>query len=288
MTTDSIAQPKTSRRRLISIALHAVLIVTSLLMIYPLLWMLSASLRPENEIFSSPSIWPSAMSMDSYIRGWNAMRISFGQFAWNSLVIALFCVVGNLAACSVTAFVFARLKFPGRGFWFAIMLGTLMLPYHVTLIPQYVLFLNLGWVNTNLPLIVPKFLASDAFFIFLMVQFFRNIPRELDEAAVMDGCNPWRIYWRVLMPLSMPVLATAAIFTFIWTWDDFFGPLIYLSNIRDYTVQLGLRSFIDSTGQSDWGGMFAMSVLTLVPVFFFFLFFQRFLIEGIATTGMKR
>jgi multiple sugar transport system permease protein len=135
---------------------------------------------------------------------------------------------------------------------------------------------------------VPKFLAADAFFIFLMVQFFRGIPKELDEAAMMDGCSPWRIYWKIIMPLSLPVLATAAIFTFIWTWDDFLGPLIYLSEMRQYTVQLGLRTFVDSTGQSDFGGMLAMSVLTLVPVFLFFLFFQRLLIEGIATTGMKR
>ena len=126
------------------------------------------------------------------------------------------------------------------------MLGTLMIPYHVTLIPQYVLFLNLGWVDTILPLVVPKFLAVDAFFIFLMVQFFRGIPRELDEAAMMDGCSPWRIYWKIMLPLSTPVLATAAIFSFIWTWDDFFGPLIYLNDMQNFTVQLGLRSFVDS------------------------------------------
>jgi multiple sugar transport system permease protein len=121
-----------------------------------------------------------------------------------------------------------------------------------------------------------------------MVQFFRGIPRELDEAAVMDGCSPFRIYWKIMLPLSSPVLATAAIFSFIWTWDDFFGPLIYLNDINTYTVQLGLRSFVDSTGSSDWTALFAMSNLSLIPVFLFFLFFQRLLIEGIATTGMKR
>jgi multiple sugar transport system permease protein len=168
------------------------------------------------------------------------------------------------------------------------MLGTLMMPQHAVLIPQYVLFLNLGWVNTILPLVVPKFLAMDAFFIFLMVQFFRGIPRELDEAAIMDGCGPWRIYFKVILPLSMPVLATAAIFSFIWTWDDFFAPLIYLNDAQSYTVQLGLRTFVDSSGQSDWSALFAMSTLAVLPVFVLFLFFQRLLIEGIATTGMKR
>ncbi|MBZ9938820.1 carbohydrate ABC transporter permease [Mesorhizobium sp. BR1-1-16] len=257
-------------------------------MLYPLLWMLSASFRPENEIFTATSLWPSSWSLASYFRGWTGLRIGFDTFFLNSLIIAVLAIIGNLATCSLAAFAFARLEFRGRRFWFAMMLGTLMLPYQVTLIPQYVLFHQLGWVNTFLPLVVPKFLAADSFFIFLMVQFFRNLPKELDEAAMMDGCSPWRIYWKILLPLSMPVLATAAIFTFIWTWDDFFGPLIYLSDIRTYTVQLALRTFVDSSAESDWGGLFAMSTLTLVPVFLFFLIFQRLLIEGIATTGMKR
>jgi multiple sugar transport system permease protein len=275
-------------RRVGSIAAHVVLITASIVMLYPLLWMLSASFRPENEIFTSNSLWPSAFSLDAYFRGWHGLRIGFDTFFLNSLIISVLSIIGNLATCSLAAFAFARLEFKGRNFWFAMMLGTLMLPYQVTLIPQYVLFHNLHWINTILPLVVPKYLAADAFFIFLMVQFFRGIPKELDEAAQMDGCSPWRIYWRVLLPLSMPVLATAAIFTFIWTWDDFFGPLIYLSDIRSYTVQLGLRTFVDSSAESDWGGLFAMSILTLVPVFVFFLFFQKLLIEGIATTGMKR
>lgn len=277
------------RKPWVSVLLHVLLIGASIVMLYPLLWMLSASFRPSQEIFNSTSLIPSQISLEAYPRGWFGLRVDFGTFFWNSLVISVLSVIGNVVACSLAAFAFARLQFRGRNFWFAIMLGTLMLPYHVTLIPQYVLFLNLGWVNTILPLVVPKFLAADAFFIFLMVQFFRGIPKELDEAAMMDGCSPWRIYWKIMLPLSMPVLATAAIFTFLWTWDDFFGPLIYLNDMRTYTVQLGLRSFIDSQGgQSDWAGLFAMSILSLVPVFFFFLFFQRLLIEGIATTGMKR
>ncbi len=276
------------RKRLFSILAHVLLIGASILMLYPLLWMLSASFKPESEIFSSQSLWPSEWSLDGYVRGWNGLRVGFDVFFRNSFLISILCVIGNVAACSLAAYAFARLEFKGRRFWFAMMLMTLMLPYHVTLIPQYVLFLNLGWVNTILPLVVPKFLAVDAFFIFLMVQFFRGIPRELDEAAQMDGCSPWRIYWKIMLPLSTPVLATAAIFTFIWTWDDFFGPLIYLNDMRQYTVMLGLRTFVDSTAESNWGGLFAMSVLSLLPIFLFFLFFQRLLIEGIATTGMKR
>mgnify|MGYP003875622833 FL=1 len=276
------------RKRLTSIAIHVALISASILMLYPLLWLLSASVRPENEIFGSASIIPSAFSLDAYVRGWNGLRTGFGTFYLNSFIISGLSVIGNVAACSMAAFAFARLEFRFKSFWFAMMLMTLMLPYQVTLIPQYVLFRQLGWVNTFLPLVVPKFLAADGFFIFLMVQFFRGLPRELDEAAQMDGCSPWRIYWKIILPLSTPVLATAAIFTFIWTWDDFFGPLIYLSEMKSYTVMLGLRTFTDSTGESDYGGLFAMSALSLVPIFLFFLFFQRLLIEGIATTGMKR
>jgi len=280
--------PAPGRKRMTSVLIHVALLGASVLMLYPLLWLLAASFRPENEIFTSASIWPSAWSIDAYIRGWNGLRTSFATFYVNSFIISGLSVAGNVIACSMAAFAFARLNFRFKNFWFAMMLMTLMLPYQVTLIPQYVLFRQLGWVNTFLPLVVPKFLAADGFFIFLMVQFFRGLPRELDEAAQMDGCSPWRIYWKIILPLSMPVLATAAIFTFIWTWDDFFGPLIYLSEMKSYTVMLGLRTFTDSTGESDYGGLFAMSVLSLVPIFLFFLFFQRLLIEGIATTGMKR
>lgn len=272
-----------------SALIHAALIGASFVMLYPLLWMLAGSVRPADDIFGGQtSLIPSQVSIRAYQTGWSGLQVSFGTFFLNSLAISVLATIGNVMAASLTAYAFARLQFFGRNFWFALMLGTLMLPYHVTLIPQYVLFLSMGWVNTWLPLVVPKFLAVDAFFIFLMVQFFRGLPRELDEAAMMDGCSAWRIYWKIVLPLSTPVLATAAIFSFIWTWEDFFGPLIYLSDIHTYTVQLGLRSLVDASGTSDWGALFAMSVLSLIPIFLVFLFFQRLLIEGIATTGMKR
>jgi multiple sugar transport system permease protein len=267
---------------------HGLLLLAALGMLYPLLWMIASSFKPEELIFSELGLWPSEIALGNYTEGWTALRVSFTTFYWNSLVIAVLSVIGNLTACSLTAFAFARLEFRFKWAWFALMLGTLMLPYHVTLVPQYVLFLKIGWVNSNLPLVVPKFLAVDAFFIFLMVQFFRGIPRELDEAARMDGCGPWRIYWRIMLPLSTPVLATAAIFSFIWTWDDFLGPLIYLNDIADYTVPLGLRAFVDSSGLSAWGQLFAMSSLSLLPVFVFFVFFQRLIIRGVATSAMKR
>jgi multiple sugar transport system permease protein len=266
---------------------HAVLCAASLVMLYPLLWMLASSFRSNTEIFTSNSLLPSHIDFSAYVRGWDGLQVSFGHFFLNSFVIAVLSVAGNVLSCSLTAYAVTRLRFRGRNLCFAMMLGTMMIPYQVTLIPQYILFLNIGWVNTILPLVVPKFLAADAFFIFLLTQFFRGLPRELDEAAVMDGGSAWRIYWSIILPLSLPALGTAAIFTFIFTWDDFFGPLVYLTDIQNFTVQLGLRGFLDSGGTSDWGAMFAMSVLTLVPVLGFFLFFQRTLIQGIATTGLK-
>jgi len=268
--------------------IYAALVAVSFVMLYPLLWMIASSFKPDDEIFTSTSLLPHAFSADAYRRGWNGLSVGFGQMFFNSLVVCILVVIGNLISCSMAAYAFTRLRFKGRGFWFALMLGTLMMPQHAVLIPQYVLFLKLGWVNTIMPLVVPKFLAIDAFFVFLMVQFFRGIPRELDEAAVMDGCGPLRIFLKVILPLSTPVLATAAVFSFIWTWDDFFAPLIYLNDIEKYTAQLGLRTFVDATAQSDWSALFAMSTLTVLPVFILFVLFQRLLIEGIATTGMKR
>ncbi len=181
----------------------------------------------------------------------------------------------------------SRLDFAGKKLWFALMMATLMLPYHVTLVPQYVLFLHLGWIDTYLPLVVPKFLACDAFFIFLLVQFFRRLPRELDEAAMIDGCGPLYIYWKIMLPLSTAALATVGIFSFIWTWDDFFAPLIYLNSLETYTVPVALSTFVDQTGEAAWGALFAMSTLAVLPIFFLFLFFQRFLIQGIAWTGLR-
>ena len=269
------------------VLLHAFLALVCLAMLYPLLWMLRGSLVPEDEIFSSPSILPTGGNVANYVEGWGANPPGFGRFLVNSVVVSAGAVIGNLVACTLAAYAFARLDFPLRKVWFALMLGTVMLPAHATLIPQYSIFTALGWVDTYLPLIVPKFLATDAFFIFLLVQFLRSIPRELDEAAEIDGCGHWRIFSRVILPLLGPALATTAIFTFIWTYEDFLGPLIYLGDIDGYTVPLGLRLFMNSMGESSYGQLFAMSVLSLLPVFAIFMFFQRRLIDGIATTGLK-
>ena len=263
------------------------LIACSLIMIYPLIWMLSASLKPDNEIFGELNLIPSTVQWDNYPEGWNGLVVSFSTFFLNSTFVTVLAVIGNVMSCSFAAYAFARLEFTGRTVFFALMMMTLMIPYHVVLIPQYLLFLKAGWVNTYLPLIVPRFLAGDAFFVFLMIQFFRQLPRDLDEAAMIDGCSPFKIYWAIILPLSMPALATAAIFTFIYTWEDFLGPLIYLNDIKDYTVPLALRMFLAQDSVSQYGQMFAVSVLSILPIIAFFVFFQKFIIRGIAMSGLK-
>jgi multiple sugar transport system permease protein len=266
---------------------HVGLGLLALVMLYPVLWMVVSSLRPNNEIFRQPGLVLNDLHVQNYTQGWNALALPFGHYMINSAIVVLGCIVGNLVSCSMAAYAFARLDFTGKRWWFAIMLGTIMLPIHVIIVPQYILFSQLGWINTFLPLIAPKLLATDAFFVFLMVQFIRGIPRELEEAARIDGCGHPRIFLQIVLPLMRPALATTAIFTFIWTWNDFFSQLIYLTDPNMYTVPVALRSFVDSTVSTSWGSMFAMSVLSLVPVFLAFVIGQRYLIRGIATTGGK-
>lgn len=269
------------------VLIHVVLAGSALVMLYPVIWMVVSSLRPGNEIFRDPGILVKDLQISNYRVGWHALTEPFTRYLLNSAVVVLGAILGNLVSCSMAAYAFARLEFSGKKFWFAIMLLSIMLPIHVVIVPQYILFSHLGWINTFLPLIVPKLLATDAFFVFLMVQFIRGIPRQLDEAARIDGCGKAGIFLRIILPLMVPALATTTIFTFIWTWNDFFSQLIYLTDPHMYTVPVALRGFVDSTSSSSWGSMFAMSVVSLVPVFLAFLLGQRFLIKGIATTGIK-
>ena len=285
MTT--LLQSPVRRRRGRRWLTHLALIAGTVVMVYPLLWMVGGSFKNETDIFSQLNPLPSSLDPRNYISGWTATDPTFTRFYLNSMMIALLAVAGNVIACTLTAYAFARLEFRGKKVFFAIMLGSIMLPAHALLIPQYVLFFNLGWVNTYLPLVVPKFLATDAFFIFLMVQFIRTIPRTLDEAAMIDGCGKVRIFSRIILPLTGPVLITTMIFTFIWTYNDFFAQLIYLSYPSSETVPVALRRFVDATGDSSYGQLLAMSVLSLVPTFIVFLLAQRRIVEGIATTGLK-
>lgn len=267
---------------------HLLIISFGLLMLYPVLWLLSSSFKPNQLIFSDTSLWPKQMTLVNYANGWKGLQgTTFARFFLNSAQISVLSVLGNIITCSFAAYAFSRLHFRLKKLWFSLMLVTIMLPYHVTLVPQYIIYNKFEWINTYLPLIVPKWLAHDSFFILLMVQFIRGIPKELDESATIDGCGYGQIYFRIIMPLLVPALITTAIFTFIWTWDDFFSQMIYLNNIKLFTVQLGIRSLFDPSGESDWGALLAMSVLSLVPIMTIFFTCQKYFLEGIATTGLK-
>ena len=266
---------------------HTVLLILLIAMIYPLVWMLGASFKPENQIFTTIDPLPLGFTVGNYINGWTQTGTSFSVYLANSIMVSAVVVLGNLISCSLAAYAFARLDFAGRKFWFALMLGTLMLPFQATLIPQYTIFYQLNWVNTFLPLVVPYFLAYDAFFIFLMVQFIRGIPRELDEAAALDGAGHVRVFCTIIVPLLRPALITTTVLTFIWTFNDFLRQLVYLSDNSRYTVPLGLNAFIDKASGSSYGGMLAMSVVTLVPTIAVFLIFQKRLVDGVANTGIK-
>ena len=268
---------------------HLFIIALGILMIYPIIWMIVSSFKPNNMIFSDPGLIPKTVTIENYISGWRGYAgTTFGRFFINSLLMCIVAVIGNLISCTMAAYAFSRLKFFGRTFWFTIMLATLMLPAHVTLVPQYIIFNTFGWVGTYLPILVPKFLATNAFFVFLLVQFMRSLPKEIEEAAIIDGCSKIGVFLRIIIPLATPALVTTALFTFLWTWDDFFNHLLYLTRPDTYTVSRALRTFVgDSGAVSNWGGALAMSTLSIIPAFILFFTLQKYFVQGISTTGLK-
>lgn len=286
--TSPAVRTANERRRIGSTAWHVGALLILVVVLYPVIWVLGASFKPSKDIIASldllPTrpVWANFSGLADGISG-----ISISSFFVNSLMYAVLAVVGVVISSSLTAYAFAKIRFAGRNLLFTLMIGTLLLPYHVLLIPQYVMFRKLELVDTLVPLVAGKFLATEAFFVFLMVQFMRGLPRELDEAAKLDGCGHLRTYWSIVLPLCRPALITSAIFTFINAWNDFMGPLIYLNTPSKYTVSLGLMMFRDQEGIANYGSMIAMSLVALVPVIAFFMAFQRYLIDGMATSGLK-
>jgi multiple sugar transport system permease protein len=292
MTTVS-APVKTARggrrkSRVSTVVWHVGVLAVLAIVLYPIVWVVAATFKPSSDIIGSLNLFPTEPTAANYERAVEGLAgISIGRFFWNSTLLAVLSVVGTVASSALAGYAFARLRFRGRGAMFALMISTLLLPFHVLIIPQYAVFQKLGLIDTYVPLLIGKFLAAEAFFVFLMVQFMRTIPHELDESAKMDGAGHWGIFWHIILPLARPALITTAIFTFIWSWNDFFGPLIYLSTPDKYPLPLALQLFVDEASGSDFGALMAMSMLALVPVILFFLFFQRFLVEGVSTSGLK-
>ncbi|WP_427050246.1 carbohydrate ABC transporter permease [Paenibacillus sp. TC-CSREp1] len=265
---------------------HFILIPFSLLMIYPVLWWIGASFKSTMEL-SSPSLWPTTWLWENYSNGWSfTSDFTFARFFANTLMMEFWNVLGGVVTAALVGYGFGRLNFRFRNFWFSVLLLTMMLPSQVTVVPQYILFNKLGLVDSYVPLILPHYFGGGAFFIFLIVQFIRGIPRELDEAAQIDGASVYGIFFRIIAPLIKPALVTVAIFTFLWSWDDFFSQLLYLNSVEKFTVGLGLRMFIDQF-EVQWGQLLAMSLLSVIPSAIVFFVAQKHFVEGIATTGIK-
>lgn len=275
------------RKVTLNVVYHVLVTAASIGMLYPLIWMISSSFKPNAEIFDTVGqLIPETFTLENYVNGWRGFAgLSFSVYFKNSLIIAGLSTIGAAFSAAVVAFGLARLHFPGRNFWFVTMIITMMLPSQVMMIPRFVLFNSIGWVGTYLPLVVPAFFGS-AFDIFLVMQFIRGIPRDMDEAATIDGCSWYGIFWRIMLPMIVPAVVTVGILTFIGAWGDFMGSLLYLNAPQTYTVAYALKLFSDSAG-TDFGATFAMSVLSLVPILIIFFFFQRQLVEGISIQGLK-
>jgi multiple sugar transport system permease protein len=268
---------------------YILITIFAFVMVYPLLWLIGSSFKTHQEIFSDmTSLIPKKFTIENYIEGWKGFGgITFATFFKNSFILSTGVTIGIVISSTMIAYGLSRIAFPGRNFWFTTIMLTLLLPGQVLIVPRYILFYKLGWVNSFKPLIIPAFFGGP-FFIFLMMQFIRGIPHEYDEAASIDGASKYQIFWYIILPGLKPALITSIIFAFYWTWDDFMGPLLYLNKPELYPVALALKAFADPTTITNWGAVFAMSVLSLVPIFIIFIFFQRYMETGIATTSVSK
>lgn len=275
----------TLARRVNAILVFLVLVFLAVVVIgIPVGWVFLTSLKNAQQLFAWPPIvFPEQLHWENYTNV--VAKIPFLRFAANTLFIAVMNIIGRVLSCSLVAFAFARLRFPGRDFLFMLLLSTMMIPHQVTLIPTFALFQKLGWVGTYLPLIVPSFFG-DAFFIFLMRQYIMTLPRDLDEAARIDGASTWDIFARIILPLCIPPIVLITVLTFLWKWNDFLNPLIYISNYDDYTIQLGLN-MLKGRFNIEWGMIMAGSLLAMSPCIIIYFLTQRYLIGGIANVGIK-
>ncbi len=268
---------------------HVIVTIFGLIMIYPLVWMIMSSFKDTNTIFTTAGqLIPEEFTLDNYINGWKGFAgVGFGTFFKNSLFISVVATVGTVFSSAIVAYGLARCRFRGKKILVVAMLLSMMLPAQVLMIPQYLWYQKLGWVNSYMPLIIPYCFAVQGFFTYLMMNFIQGIPRELDEAAKIDGCSYYGIFGRIIFPLMLPVLITSGIFSFMWRWDDFLSALLYINDSAKYPVSLALKLFSDPGSSSDYGAMFAMATLSVLPIMLIFIFLQKYIVEGISTSGLK-
>jgi oligogalacturonide transport system permease protein len=264
------------------------LLAVAVLMLYPLLWLVGASFKSNAQIFSEVGFWPDRFDFGAFAKGWKtSTEYTFATYFLNSFLITIPRIAVTVVSCVLVAYAFARFEFWGKKLLFAIMIGTMMLPLIVLRLPQYLMFKELGWLDTYLPLILPSAFATDTFFVFMLVQFLRGIPRDMEEAAVIDGCNALQLLWHIIVPLLKPAIISVIVFQFIWTMNDFMGPLIYLASVEKYPVSLALKMSIGATEEVEWANVIAISVVALIPSVVVFFMAQRYFIEGASSSGIK-
>jgi len=267
---------------------YSVLIALGFLMLYPLLWMIAGALKPNHEIFSGIGLIPQAPTVEGVAKGWKtSTEYTFSTYFSNTFRIVVPKVILTVISSVLVAFGFARFHLPGRRLLFGLLIATVLLPKSVLLIPQYLMFRELGWLDTFLPLYVPSAFATEGFFVFLVVQFMRSFPPEMEEAAVIDGCNSLQVLWHIVVPVIMPAIISVALFQFMWSMNDFLGPLLYLSSVGNYPISLALKISIDVTEATAWNEVLAMSTLALLPSVLVFFFAQRYFIEGVTLGSVK-
>ncbi|MBP6899349.1 MAG: carbohydrate ABC transporter permease [Burkholderiaceae bacterium] len=280
---------RTRRKEQLQLALrYLVLGAVSVLMLYPIVWLVGASFKSNAEIFGSAGFWPSTWNFESYVKGWKtSTEFTFATYFLNSFLIAVPRIVVTVISCVLVAYAFARFEFWGKKWLFGIMVATMMLPHVILRIPQYLMFREFGWLDSYLPIIVPSAFATDTFFVFMLVQFLRGIPRDMEEAAVIDGCNALQLLWHIVVPMLKPAIVSVVVFQFIWTMNDFMSPLIYLSTVEKYPVSLALKMSIGATEEVEWSSAIAISVVALIPSVAVFFAAQRHFIESATSSGIK-
>lgn len=270
---------------------YCFIVLLGFIMIYPLIWLFFASLKPSSQVLTTTNLIPDVVRIQNYPDGWAMIKpYSFALFYKNTFILVLLSVVGSVVCSLFVGYGFARINFRFKGFWTSVLFITVMLPNVVTLVSKYLIFSKIGWLNTYLPFVVPSALGAGeggGFFIYLMAQFIRGLPKDLDEAAKIDGCNTLQTIVRIIAPLAKPAIFSVCIFAFIWNWDNFQNQIIYLNNMRKFTVSLALRTTIDVSGADNWGAILAMAFCSVIPAIVLFFSAQKYFVQGIATTGMK-
>jgi len=267
---------------------YLIIAIIGIVLLYPIIWMFFATFKTNEEIFGSIKLLPGQFSLRYYFDGWKGRgNMSYTDFFINSFLLVIPTVLFTVASCSLVAYGFARFRFPGKKILFSLLIATLMLPNAVIIIPRYTLFNKFGWINSYLPFYVPAMLACYPFFVFMLVQFMRGLPKELDQSAYIDGCGTLTTFVRILLPLMKPAMFSAGLFQFLWTYNDYFNSLIFINSVSKYPISLALKLSLDSESIVVWGKMMAMAFVAVLPVMLLFFFAQKYFVEGIATTGIK-